>query len=54
MNELPKIGEFVRVWCGPDFVREGRVIGRDEHDREVLVRFVYDIPDEWVRESKLC
>jgi len=52
--DLPQIGEYVRVWYGSGFIREGHVIARDEQNREVLVRFVYDIPDAWARADRLC
>lgn len=54
MNELPQIEERVRVWLGPDFVRTGTVIDRNEYQGQVLVEFDYNIPNEWVRESRLC
>ena len=51
---MPQIGESVRVWYGSGFIREGRVLKLDEQDRMALVEFVYDIPNEWVREDQLC
>jgi hypothetical protein len=52
--DLPQIGEYVRVWYGSGFIREGYVIDRNEQSREVLVRFVYDIPDAWASADRLC
>lgn len=47
-------GDSVRVWHGLDFIRSGTVIGLDHQNREVLVEYDYDIPNEWVKVSKLC
>lgn len=54
MDELPEINESVRVWYGSGFIRSGRVISIDEQNRDVLVEFIYDIPNAWVREDQLC
>ena len=53
-DDAPSVGSSCRVWHGPGFTREGRIIDINRQDREVLVRYIYDIPDEWVRWSKLC
>lgn len=54
VQDIPKVGHSCRVWHGPGFIRSGRIIGIDMQDRKVLVEYDYDIPNEWVRWSKLC
>ncbi len=53
-ESVPKLGERCRVWHGQGFTRSGRIIRVDSRDREVLVEYDYDIPNEWVKWSKLC
>lgn len=53
-ERTPQIGESCRVWHGPGFIRSGRVVAVDEYKKEVLVEYEYNIPDEWVKWSKLC
>lgn len=50
----PKLEDRARVFYGSDFYRTGFVIGVNRQDRTALVRFDYDIPDEWVRWDRLC
>lgn len=50
-----RIGQFVRVWYGQDFIREGTIIALNDREGEYLVRFHYGgIPNEWVSASKFC
>lgn len=53
-ERTPQVGESCRVWHGPGFIRSGRVIAVDEYKKQVLVEYEYNIPDEWVKWSKLC
>jgi len=53
-DALAQINDPVRIWYGPGFIRSGHVIDRNEQDRELLVKFDYDIPDAWVRDDQLC
>jgi hypothetical protein len=55
MDEIePKVGEKARVFYGSNFYRSGYIASVNRQDRVALVRFDYDLPDEWVAWSKLC
>lgn len=54
MSDLPQVNESVRVWYGSGFIRSGHVVSVNEGEQEVLVEFIYDIPNAWVRQDQLC
>lgn len=53
VNE-PQKGERCRVFYGSEFYRSGEIIDVNRQEKTALVRFDYDIPDEWEPWRKLC
>jgi hypothetical protein len=51
---MPKVGAILSIWLPGGINRRGKILGYDNHDEMVLVRWVdYDLSDEWIPTRQL-